>query len=221
VTALLIAIDGPSGSGKSTVSQRVASRLGLRYLDSGALYRAVTLHLLLSNIPPQEGGDLDRALERLELTISDEAGPAVVRMAGEDVSSQIRSLEVTQAVSPVAALPQVRRFVSSIVDQIKRGGGIVIEGRDIGSVVAPEADVKIFLTASTEVRASRRHSELADASVATVHASVNDRDLLDSTRAVSPLTQVEDAEVIDSSDMGIDDVVEAIVSLAERVQRDQ
>jgi CMP/dCMP kinase len=220
VTALLIAIDGPSGSGKSTVSQRVAARLGLRYLDSGALYRAVALHLVMSNLPAQEGPELSDALARLDLKISDHAGPAIVRLAGEDVSSQIRSLEVTEAVSPVAALIPVRRFVGTIVEEIKAGGGIVIEGRDIGSVVAPEADLKVFLTASSEIRAARRQGELAEASLAAARASVSDRDHLDSTRAVSPLTQVEDAQVIDSTDMGIDDVVDAIVALAERVNRD-
>lgn len=218
VTRLVIAIDGPSGSGKSTVSQRVAARLGLRYLDSGALYRAVALRLLEAGVPPVEGPQLDQALAQLDITISDDPTPCRVCMGGRDVSSEIRTLEVTRAVSPVAALPAVRAAVSRIARSIIGSGGIVIEGRDIGSVVAPDAGVKVFLTASQDARAERRWHELAEAAtLETARASVEDRDAIDSTRAHSPLLQVSDAALIDSTEMGIDDVVESIVALAARV----
>lgn len=218
MTNLVIAIDGPSGSGKSTVSQRVAATLGLRYLDSGALYRSVALWLMDQGIEAIEGVRVVRALEEIELSISDEPRPAVVTLAGRDVSTEIRGLEVTAAVSAVAALPAVRSTVSRIARAVIGDGGIVIEGRDIGSVVAPEAEVKIFLTAAGDVRAQRRWSELSESATLDQAAeSLHSRDAVDSTRAHSPLLQVEGAVVIDSTEMGIDQVVEQIVRLASRV----
>lgn len=198
------------------MSQQVASRLGLRYLDSGALYRGVALWLSRSGIPAEEGEALDAALAEIDLQISDSPEPAKVILNGADVSREIRSLEVTALVSAAAALPSVRATVSRIAAGVIADGGIVIEGRDIGSVVAPDAQVKIFLTASGEVRAQRRWSELDGASLAEASESLSSRDAVDSTRAHSPLTQVEGAEVIDSSDLGIEDVVDAIVALANR-----
>lgn len=220
MTDLVIAIDGPSGSGKSTVSQRVAQRLGLRYLDSGALYRTVALWLIECGLGPEEGPALNDALDRVDIAISDQPAPAVVHLNGQDVSTQIRTLEVTSAVSPVAALPSVRAAVSRIARGVMGQGGIVIEGRDIGSVVAPDAQVKVFLTAAGDVRAQRRWQELSEpASLAAARDSVFGRDQIDSTRAISPLQQVSDAALIDSSEMGIDDVVDAVVALAERASQ--
>lgn len=198
----VIAIDGPGGSGKSTVARLVAERLGLERLDTGAMYRAVTWAVLTSGADPA-------AAASLEL----EMGASVV-IGGTDVTEAIRTPEVTAAVSAVSADPEVR---SKLVDRQRRWAaerdGGVIEGRDIGTVVFPDADVKVFLTATEEERARRRAVETGRDDARTVAAEIARRDHLDSTRLASPLQKAADAVEIDTTDMPIEEVVERIVAL--------
>lgn len=194
---MIIAIDGPSGSGKSTVSIQVAAALGFGYLDTGAIYRCVAL----------AGGQVP-----VELEISTEPKPARVTLAGEDVSSQIRSQEVTAKVSPVAADPQVRTWVTGQIRQMVTGD-FVVEGRDIATVVFPEATLKVFLTAKEEVRSSRRAAEW-NAAPQIAHESIASRDRVDSEREVAPLRQAEGAVVIDSSNKSVEEIVDLVVKLA-------
>ena len=204
----VIAIDGPAGSGKSTVARRLAERLGLRYLDTGAMYRAVTFAALRRNIDP---GDLDpvAALARkvdLEVTLDH------VRVDGVDATIEIRGPEVTRAVSVVATNPEVRaEMVSRQREWARRNGGGVIEGRDIGSVVFPDAELKVYLDARPEVRAARRSKEVTDLDYETVAADLARRDALDQGRESSPLTRAGDAVEVDTSDLSIDEIVELVV----------
>jgi len=213
--ARVIAIDGPSGSGKTTVARLVAARLGLEVLDTGAMYRAVTLAALL------RGGDLHdaRACEAAAVD-SDIVVDGIVLLDGRDVTAEIRGPEVTAAVSTVSAHPGVRAvLVDRQREWVENHGGGVVEGRDIGTVVFPEAPVKVFLTASDGARAARRARDEADASrdtnVDAVAADLARRDELDSTRAVSPLVAAADAIVVDNTTRDVDDVVNEIVQRAE------
>ncbi|RVW04272.1 (d)CMP kinase [Rhodococcus xishaensis] len=210
--ALVVAIDGPSGTGKSSVSRRLATRLGARYLDTGAMYRIATLHALRQDVDVADPAAVAEVTASLPLTIGTDPGHAGVQLDGEDVTAEIRGAEVTRAVSAVSAVPDVRTFLVDlqrrIVEQAER---IVVEGRDIGTVVLPGADVKIYLTASAEARALRRHAqdlaEGRDGDFDAVLADVQRRDHLDSTRAVSPLRPAEDAVTVDTSELGIEDVI--------------
>jgi cytidylate kinase len=195
-----IAIDGPAGSGKSTLSRALAQRLGLERLDTGAMYRSVAWAVLRAGIDPTDRGAVSGVARSLDLEVGDR-----VRADGTDVTDAIRGPEVSAAVSAVAANPAVR---SLMVDRqrawvAERGGGVV-EGRDIGSVVLPDADLKLYLTASPEVRAARRLEEGA--------AAVARRDRLDSTRAASPLEVPEGARVIDTGARGVDEIVDEVVA---------
>lgn len=204
----VIAIDGPAGSGKSTVAQRLAERLGLEYLDTGAMYRAVTFAALLRNIDPADEGPVADMAQRLELEI----GLDAVRVDGVDATIEIRGPEVTRAVSIVAANPKVRsELVSRQREWARRHGGGVIEGRDIGSVVFPEADLKVYLNARPEVRAARRSKEVTDLDYETVAADLARRDALDEGREVSPLTRAGDAVEVDTSDLTIEEIVDLLI----------
>ncbi|MBI4419577.1 MAG: (d)CMP kinase [Gemmatimonadetes bacterium] len=217
----VIAIDGPAGSGKSTTARAVAERLGFAHLDSGALYRAVTLAVLDGDVPA--AGDAIVGLARslpVRLALAGRAYRPEV--AGVDVSQAIRSTRVTQRVSAVAALPAVREWVNV---ELRAAAalhpvGVVVDGRDIGSVVFPDAPVKVFLTASPEERARRRSRQAGDESAtqetARVQADLERRDQADSTRAVAPLKPAPDAVVLDTTEMGFDEQVERIVRLARK-----
>lgn len=214
---IVVAIDGPSGSGKSSVSRGAAQRLGLRYLDTGAMYRAVTWWMLTHRVDVESPDDVElRAADPLVEVGTDPDAPTIT-VDGVDVSGPIRSLEVTAAVSFVAAVPAVRSRMVRLQRTAIGAGDIVIEGRDIGSVVAPAADVKIFLTASEAARAARRtaeHSDSADAAdVATTQANLGRRDHLDSTRAVSPLRRADGALEIDATERTLDEVIGLVCDL--------
>ncbi len=218
-TRAVIAIDGPSGSGKSTVARRVAQRLGLRYLDTGAMYRAITWRALEDGLDPADASALETALtpERLDqlgLTIGTAPRRFRVRVGPVDVSTEIRSTRVTAAVSAVAAVPAVREWLVRRQRDLIGDGGIVVEGRDIATTVAPDATVKVYLTASSEARATRRHREESAGPEAVAHtlAALDRRDQLDSTRTASPLTQAPDAVEIDSTDLGVAQVVSAVLA---------
>lgn len=215
----VIAMDGPSGTGKSTVARGLASRLGLRYLDTGAMYRAATLAVLRSGIDPSDADKVADvvAVARIEIG-TDPAAPAV-RLDGDGVDAEIRSAEVTAAVSAVSAVPAVRTQLVAAQRELIELGPIVVEGRDIGAVVWPAARPKVYLTARPEIRAGRRAAELGSAAdPATVAADIARRDRLDSTRATSPLTQAEDAVVVDTSELSVPAVINQLVDMAMNIR---
>jgi cytidylate kinase len=207
----VIAIDGPAGSGKSTVAKRLARRLSLEYLDTGAMYRAVTFAVLRHEVDPAEGGRVAELARTIVLEV-DEAG---VRVDGVDATAAIRGPEVSRNVSVVAANPAVREEMVRRQREWahKRGGG-VMEGRDIGTVGFPDAVLKVYLTARPEVRAERRAAEVSGLDLATVAADMATRDAYDSSRKASPLQQASDAVEVDTSDLSIDEIVE---DLARRI----
>ncbi|WP_030144788.1 (d)CMP kinase [Spirillospora albida] len=215
--SLVIAMDGPSGSGKSSASKGVAKALGLRYLDTGAMYRAMTWWMLQAGVPVEDAEAVAaRAGEPVLVSGTDPAAPAIT-VDGTDVSAPIRGREVTNAVSAVSRVPAVRERLVALQREIIGEGGIVVEGRDIGTVVAPDAPVKVYLTASEQARAERRAKDLAAdpaASVTVTQAEQARRDRLDSTRKASPLAKAADAHEIDSTEMDLGEVIEAVVRLA-------
>ena len=217
----VVAMDGPSGTGKSTVSRRRATSGGAAYLDTGAMYRAVTLAVLRAGLEP-DGPEAEKvAIEAAETvrSVTDPSAP-IVLLDGEDVEAEIRGSEVTRAVSAVSAKPPVR---DALVDQqravIAENPGIVVEGRDIGSVVVPIAPLKVYLTASEEIRAARREAQDRKAGRAADHATVladvRRRDRLDSTRQTSPLHAAADALVLDTDDLPVDAVLTELLRLVE------
>ena len=223
--AAVIAIDGPSGSGKSTVARQVAQRLHLRYLDTGAMYRAVTWQALADGLDAADGSALAAALtperlDRLDLVVGTAPRRPGISVGGTDLATAIRSDEVTRAVSAVSALPAVRGWLVARQRELIGAGGIVVEGRDIGTTVAPEASVKVFLTASGTARAVRRHRQETPAEdpaeLARTHAELERRDRLDSTRAASPLVRAPDAVEIDSTHLGVSEVVAAVLAECRR-----
>ncbi|ROO84062.1 cytidylate kinase [Actinocorallia herbida] len=212
---LIIAMDGPSGSGKSSAAKGVARVLGYRYLDTGAMYRAVTWWMLDQGVDVEDAATVALRAPEVSLEISTDPDAPGVFVGGADVSEPIRSAEVTGAVSAVSRVPEVRGLLVRLQREIMAAGAIVAEGRDIGTVVAPDAPVKVFLTASEEARAQRRAKEIANPSVS-VQATQADqarRDKLDSTRATSPLTKADDAVEIDSTELGLAEVIDAVVRL--------
>lgn len=209
---LVVAMDGPSGTGKSSVSRMLAQRLDARYLDTGAMYRIATLHALRKGVDLTDPAAIADATAGLPWSIGTDPAGEQVLLDGEDVGEEIRGDAVTKAVSAVSAVPEVRELL--VAAQRRLAGEaerIVVEGRDIGTVVIPDADVKIYLTASAEARAQRRNAQnLAEGrgdDYAAVLADVQRRDHLDSTRAVSPLRPADDSVLVDTSDLGIDDVI--------------
>ena len=206
---MVIAIDGPAGSGKSTVAKAVAIRLGLEYLDTGAMYRSVAFAALRGGVDPEDAEVVGNLARNMELDV-DPSGKITVD--GVDATIEIRGPEVTRAVSIVAANPVVRTEMRARQRQwvAKRGGG-VMEGRDIGTVVFPDARLKVYLDASPEVRAARRSKEVSDLSYETVATDLARRDALDQNRTHDPLRTADDAVVIDTSDMSVDQIVDAIM----------
>ena len=205
MSSVVIAIDGPAGTGKSSVSRGLAKSVGARYLDTGAMYRIATLAMLRAGVDLDDPGAIAAAAD-VPISVGFDPDVEQTYLGGEDVSSLIRGDDVTQAVSAVAAVPQMRARLVRLQRELAEGSdGVVVEGRDIGTVVLPDADVKIFLTASAETRASRRNAQNMAADMPdeyeTVLADVIRRDHLDSTRAVSPLQPADDAVIVDTSDM--------------------
>jgi CMP/dCMP kinase len=212
-TRCVVAIDGPSGSGKSTVSRRLAVALGGRYLDTGAMYRAVTWAVLRAGVDPHDADAVAKIAADVPLEIGTNPADPHIRAAGVAVDAAIRGPEVTAAVSAVAAVPAVRALlVARQREIIGEGGRIVVEGRDIGSVVAPDAELKVFLTASAGERARRRSTEVL-ADLDATAADLERRDRLDSTRAANPLQRAPDAVVLDTTALGIDEVVARLLDL--------
>lgn len=211
----VVAVDGPSGSGKSTVSRRLAQALDARYLDTGAMYRAATWAVLHAGVDVADTEDVIKVVVDTEITIGTDPARPSAACNGSNVTQEIRGAAVTGAVSAVAAIPAVRRLlVARQREIIAEADRIVVEGRDIGSVVAPAADLKVYLTASATERARRRSTETAADHQAT-EADLARRDLLDSTRAADPLRQAPDAIVLDSTEMDIDQVVSYLREMVE------
>ncbi|MGA1158742.1 MAG: ribosome biogenesis GTPase Der [Candidatus Nanopelagicaceae bacterium] len=212
--SIVIAIDGPSGSGKSSTSRALANLGGFEYLDTGALYRAATI--VLGSYPNLPTNEIANCLAKAQIELSADPKNPVVLINGKDVSKEIRTKTITDSVSQVSAIPEVRAFLfqlqRSLIDKSKRG--IVVEGRDIGTVVAPDADLKIYLSADLRARSMRRESELADMKLLEIDQEVSqeleERDAFDSSRAISPLRQADDAVVVDSTLLSLDETVEYI-----------
>ncbi len=212
-----IAIDGPAGAGKSTVAKLVAKKLGYTYIDTGAMYRALTLQALRDGVGMRDQEGLGRLAEVTLVSLRNgEDDRLRIFLNGEDVSEEIRSPEVSGNVSYVAMVPSVRRRMVELQKAMAEKGGVVMEGRDIGTVVLPDAPVKIFLTATTPVRAKRRRDELAEkGSVFTqeqMEKEIVRRDGIDSTRKADPLTKAPDAEVIDSTNFTVEQVADMIIA---------
>ncbi len=206
---MIIAIDGPAGAGKSTVSRALAAALQLDHLDTGAMYRAVTFGVLARGIDPAAREEVAEAAEDMTIDV----GASTVIVDGVDATSAIRGRDVTDSVSAVAANPMVRDLlVRRQRDWVAQRGGGVVEGRDITTVVLPDANLKLFVTASPRVRAERRVAETGG-DVDQVEASIIERDRRDSTRSASPMTVAGDAVVLDTSDLGIDEVVERVLDM--------
>ena len=211
-----VAVDGPSGSGKSSTARAVAKRLGWNYVDTGSMYRALTWWLIGQGVDIADADAIRERVEEPTLDISVDPDTPAVYVNGDDVSTEIRDVDVTSSVSAVSAVKEVRDRLVAIQRDIMERGPVVVEGRDIGTVVAPDAAVKVFLVASTEVRAERRTADWADSHGVTVERTaqmLNDRDRLDSTRELSPLTQADDAVVIDSTTLSLDEVIDAVIAL--------
>jgi cytidylate kinase len=210
---LVVAVDGPSGSGKSTISRRLALSLHARYLDTGAMYRAVTWAVLRDGVETGDQVAVVQVASRMRLTVGTDPRRSQVEVDGTPVDRPIRGPEVTQSVSAVAAVPDVRALL--VAEQrriIAQAGRVVVEGRDIGTVVAPDADLKIYLTASADERARRRSAETATGFAATA-ADLARRDAIDSGRAVDPLRPADDAVIVDTTGLDIDEVVAKLAAL--------
>ena len=218
--AVIVAIDGPAGTGKSSTSKAVAAKLGLGYLDTGAQYRAITWWMVNNGIDVDDAiAVADAAGKPVIVSGTDPAAPAIT-VDGADVSGPIRTQEVTSRVSAVSAVPEVRQVITELQRTIATEAprGMVVEGRDIGTTVLPDADLKVFLTASAEARAARRSGELKgkDASdLAATQAALAKRDAADSGRKASPLAKADDAVEVDTTDLTLDQVIECVVTLVE------
>jgi cytidylate kinase len=213
-SSVVVAVDGTSGSGKSSTSRRVASRLRLRYLDTGAQFRAVTWWTLQQGIDPYDARAVAARVEEPGLDSGTDPAAPTISVDGRDVAAVIRTSEVTEAVSPVSAVPEVRARLLRLQREVIGAGGIVVEGRDIGTVVWPQAEVKVYLSADPAARARRRtaeHGHLGD--VGTTRASLLERDRIDSGRSTAPLAMAEDAVHIDTTDYTLDEVVEQVLAL--------
>lgn len=210
-----IAIDGPAGAGKSSIAREVSSELGFIYVDTGALYRTIALFASEHNLTSEK--ELIDQLDEIEIDLSFIGGIQRISLCGEDVTDDIRTPEISMGASKVSAIPEVREFLFDLQQKIAREHNVIMDGRDIGTVVLPDADLKIFLTASADERASRRYLELKEKADCPTYEEIREdiikRDYNDSHRAVAPLRQAEDAVLIDTTDMGFHEVCEEILDL--------
>ena len=209
-----IAIDGPAGAGKSTIAKRLAKKLGFIYVDTGAMYRAMAYYFLQHNIDAKDENAIAAACPDVDVTITYENGEQLVLLNGENVNGVIRNEEVGNMASSTSVYPVVRKKLVELQRQLAKSADVIMDGRDIGTCVLPDAQVKIYLTASSATRAKRRYDELTEKGVscdlAEIEKDIIDRDYRDMHRETSPLRQAEDAVLVDSSEMNIDEVVDAI-----------
>ena len=212
-----IAIDGPSGAGKSTVAKAVARELGIIYVDTGALYRTVGYFVRSRNVDPKDPEGVAALLPEISVELKYENGRQIVCLNGEDLGDRIRTPEMSMYASDVSAIPAVRTFLLETQRKIARENSVIMDGRDIGTVILPDADVKVFLTASPECRAMRRYKELLEKGQTVryedVLAEMNQRDHQDSTREIAPAEAASDAVLLDNSDLDLEGTVEAVIAL--------
>ena len=212
-----VAIDGPAGAGKSTIAKLVAKEKGYIYVDTGAMYRGLAIHFLDKGIQPQETEKVIEACKDAEVTIAYEDAVQHVYLNGKDISSRLRNEEVGNMASVTSAIPEVRKKLLELQQNLAKTQNVIMDGRDIGTCVLPHADVKVYLTASVETRAKRRYQELQekgeDCNLEEIAHDIEERDRRDMTREIAPLKQAGDAVLVDSSDMTIAEVVKTIVDL--------
>ena len=215
-----IAIDGPGGAGKSTVAKAVAKRLDILYVDTGALYRTVGLYVRRLEIDPKDAKAVGESLGGLNIEVKYENGAQCVYLNGENPGDAIRTPEMSMYASLVSAIPAVRAFLLETQKDIARKNSVIMDGRDIGTVILPDADVKIFLTASAECRAMRRYKELIEKGQSVTYenvlAEMNQRDHQDSTREIAPAEAAPDAVLLDNSDLDLEGTVEAVLELVRK-----
>lgn len=215
-----IAVDGPAGAGKSTIAKLVAKKMNLIYVDTGAMYRAMALHMIKQGVDINDDAAVIAECVNADITIKYEDGVQVVYLNGENVNAFLRTEEVGNAASKTSVLPQLRARLLELQQNLAKNSDCIMDGRDIGTCVLPNADVKIYLTASSEVRAKRRYDELTakgeTCDIAKIKADIEERDYRDMNRETAPLKQAEDAVLVDSSYMTIDEVVAEIIKISER-----
>jgi len=216
-TGIVVAVDGTSGSGKSSTCRGVATRLGLRYLDTGAQFRADTWWMLRQGVDVDDPAAVAARVDEPRIESGTDPAAPTIHIDGEDGSVAIRSEQVNAAVSPVSTVPEVRARLLALQREIIGAGGIVVEGRDIGSVVAPDADVKVFLTADPGARAARRAAEEGGSDVARTEQSLRDRDRIDSGRSTAPLVMPDGAVHVDTTAYTLEEVIDLVAGLAPRV----
>lgn len=220
---LQIAIDGPAAAGKSTIAKITASKLGYTYIDTGAMYRALTYKALQSHINVNDDEALSKLLNEITIELLPSENGQLVKVDGEDITEAIRSQEVTSQVSAAAAQPKVRKMMADKQRQLADAEGVVMDGRDIGTAVLPNAELKIFMTASVEERASRRYAENMkrgiNRSMEELCQDISSRDKADTERVASPLKQADDAIYIDTTSMTIEEVADTIIQFAEKRRR--
>lgn len=214
-TVINVAVDGPAGAGKSTVSRRAAKELGFIYVDTGALYRAVGLNALRNGVDTRDAQAVAASLSSVKVELAFVAGEQRVLLCGEDVSEEIRTPEASMAASDVSAVPKVREFLFDLQRDIAAANSCLMDGRDIGTVVLPHAQVKIFLTASPEARAQRRFKELTEKGISAdykdVLAEMQERDYNDSHREIAPLKPAQDSVIVDTTALSLDESVQKII----------
>ena len=212
-----VAIDGPSGAGKSTVARAVAARMGYVYVDTGAMYRAIGLAVYRRGITGEDTAGIIASLPTVDISLAYQDGMQHVLLNGEDVSEAIRTPEIAQYASKVSAVPEVRRFLLDVQRDMAKNSNILMDGRDIGTVILPDAPVKIFLTASAKTRAERRYRELKEKGqqvpLEGVLADIQARDRQDTTRAVAPLRQADDAVLLDTSALDLEQSIAAVLRI--------
>lgn len=216
-----VAIDGPAGAGKSTIAKLIAKKMGYIYVDTGAMYRAMALYFIRNGIKPEETQKVSEKCKDADISIAYRDGEQVVLLDDENVNGLIRTEEVGNMASATSANKNVREKLVELQKKLAANADVVMDGRDIGTVVLPNADVKIYLTASSAVRAKRRYDELVakgeKADLSTIEADIIERDHRDMTREISPLKQADDAVLVDSSYMTIDEVVQTVVDLIKKI----
>lgn len=212
-----VAIDGPAGAGKSTIAKKIAKKMNYIYVDTGAMYRAMALFLLRNHVDPADSAAISKKCGEADITIRYEQGEQVVLLNGENVNGLIRTEEVGNMASYSSPNPDVRKKLVELQRQLAKTADVIMDGRDIGTCVLPDANVKVYLTASSAVRAKRRYDELTAkgevCDLSRIEEDIIQRDHQDMTRELSPLRQAEDAVLVDSSDMAIDEVVDTIIAL--------
>lgn len=218
-----VAIDGPAGAGKSTIARKLAEKMGMIYVDTGAMYRAMALFMLKEGIGQEDTEAMSRRCGEADITIRYENGEQTVYLNNKNVNSLIRTEEVSSMASISSQQPNVRKKLVSLQKELARTTDVVMDGRDIGTCVLPDADVKIYLTASSAVRAKRRYDELVQKGIACsfekIEQDIIERDHRDMTREESPLRQAEDAVLVDSSDMSVGEVMDTIMKICEEKKR--